>query len=303
VPSAPSGLTATAPSSSGINLGWSAATDDRGVAGYRVERCTGSGCASFIQIATPTGTSYSDSGLTASTSYTYRVRAVDTDNNLGPYSSTASTITLGGPSTGAGLVGAYSFNEGSGSTVRDASGSGNNGAATATTWTASGRFGGALVFNGTGSRVTVNDSPSLRLTSAMTLEAWVYPTTVNGAWRDVIYKGNDNYYLEASSPNSGRSAAGGTYLSSPLYGPTLPLNTWSHLALTYDRVTLRLYVNGTQVASVAASAALATSANPLQIGGDSLYGQSFTGRIDEVRIYNGALTAAQIAADMNSPIQ
>ena len=39
----------------------------------------------------------------------------------------------------------------------------------------------------------------MRLTSAMTLEAWVYPTTVTSAWRDVVYKGDDNYYLMATS--------------------------------------------------------------------------------------------------------
>ena len=42
----------------------------------------------------------------------------------------------------------------------------------------------------------------------MTLEAWVNPTTVNGNWRDVIYKGNDNYYLEATSTNASKPDAG-----------------------------------------------------------------------------------------------
>jgi hypothetical protein len=54
---------------------WTAATDNVGVTGYRVERCAGAGCTNFAQIATPTATSYSDTGLTASTSYSYRVRA------------------------------------------------------------------------------------------------------------------------------------------------------------------------------------------------------------------------------------
>ena len=54
--------------------------------GYRVERCAGAGCATFAQIATPTGTSFSDTGLTASTSYSYRVRAVDAAGNLGAFS-------------------------------------------------------------------------------------------------------------------------------------------------------------------------------------------------------------------------
>ena len=58
------------------------------------------------------------------------------------------------------------------------------------------------MFNGTNARVTVPDAPSLRLTTGMTLEAWVNPSTVTNVWRDVIYKGNDNYYLEATSTNN-----------------------------------------------------------------------------------------------------
>ena len=65
---------------------------------------------------------------------------------------------------------------------------------------------------------------------------------------------------------------------------------------------MRLFVNGTQVASTAKTGALATSTNPLQIGGDSLYGQYFAGLIDEVRVYNVALTAAQIQADLARPV-
>ena len=202
-----------------------------------------------------------------------------------------------------GLVAAYSFDEGSGTTVADASGSGNGGTASGTTWTSSGKFGSALVFNGSSARVTVPDSASLRLTTGMTLEAWVYPTTVSSAWRDVIYKANDNYYLEGTSDNASRPGGGGTFLSSPVYGTAaLTANSWSHLALTYDKVTLRLYVNGVQVASAAATANIATSSNPLQIGGDDIYGQFFSGRIDEVRIYNRALSATEVQTDMNTPV-
>ena len=71
---------------------------------------------------------------------------------------------------------------------------------------------------------------------------------------------------------------------------------------TYDGSTLRLYVNGTQVASTAQTGAIATSTNALQIGGDSLYGQYFAGLIDNVRIYNVALSAAQIQADQTTSI-
>ena len=82
----------------------------------------------------------------------------------------------------------------------------------------------------------------------------------------------------------------------------LSLNTWSHLASTYDGAMLRVYLNGALVASAARSGSILTSANPLQIGGDSIYGQYFQGLIDEVRVYNVPLTQAQIQADMSTPV-
>ena len=65
---------------------------------------------------------------------------------------------------------------------------------------------------------------------------------------------------------------------------------------------MRLYVNGTQVATLAATGNIATSTNPLSIGGDGIYGQYFAGLIDNVRVYNTALTAAQIQTDMTTPV-
>jgi chitodextrinase len=76
-----------------INLAWGAATDNVGVTGYSVERCQGSGCTTFTQVFTLTGTTFSNTGLTAGTSYSYRVRATDAAGNLGGYSNTASATT------------------------------------------------------------------------------------------------------------------------------------------------------------------------------------------------------------------
>ena len=92
-PTAPGGLGASAASSSQINLSWTAASDNVGVTGYRVERCQGAGCTSFAQIATASGTTYSNTGLTGSTSYSYRVRAADAASNLSGYSATATAAT------------------------------------------------------------------------------------------------------------------------------------------------------------------------------------------------------------------
>ena len=277
-------------------------TDNGGAAtGYLVER-QDPGSTNFTQVGTATGTNYFDTGLAGNTNYSYRVRATDAAGNLSGYSTVASATTL---ATTPGLVAAYSFNEGSGTTVADSSGNGNVGTISGATWTGAGQYGSALVFNGTSALVTISNSASLQLTTAMTLEAWVNPSVVNSAWRDLIYKGNDNYYLEGTSTASGVPAGGGTFggANANAYGTAaLPVNAWTHLALTYDGATLRLYTNGVQVSSLAQTGNIATSTNPLQIGGDSFYGQFFQGTIDEVRVYNVALTAAQIQADMNTPI-
>jgi chitodextrinase len=92
-PTAPTNLTATATSTTQINLSWTASTDNVGVTGYKVERCSGAACANFAQIATPTATTFNDTGLTASTSYSYRVRANDAAGNNSGYSNTASATT------------------------------------------------------------------------------------------------------------------------------------------------------------------------------------------------------------------
>ena len=87
-------MAAVATSGSQINLMWMAATDDVGVTGYLVERCQGSGCTAFAQIAAVNGTSFSDTGLSPSTRYSYRVRATDAAGNFGGYSNVASANTL-----------------------------------------------------------------------------------------------------------------------------------------------------------------------------------------------------------------
>ncbi len=151
-----------------------------------------------------------------------------------------------------GLVAAYNFEEGAGSSVADASGNGNTGTLLNTSWSTSGKYGNALSFNGTSARVNIPNAASLQLTSAMTLEAWVRPTTVTSAWRDVIMKGNDNYYLMGTTTSSGRPAVGAIIGGSQgqAFGTsTLSTTTYTHLAATYDGSAVRLFVNGSQVAS------------------------------------------------------
>ena len=211
-----------------------------------------------------------------------------------------------GQAAPAGLVAAWGFEEGAGTSTADASGNGNNGAISAAAWTPLGRFGNALSFNGTSSLVRVAGSPSLNLTSAMTLSAWIRPTAPQSGWRTIIQRQVDAYLLHAGSADGPlRPAGGGTFAGSVDYvaGPTAsPAGAWTHLAVTYDGAALRLYVNGTQVATRARTGTIETNNNPLWIGGNSPYGEHFPGLIDEVRVYNRALTQAAIQTDMNTPI-
>jgi hypothetical protein len=139
----------------------------------------------------------------------------------------------------------------------------------------------------------------------MTLEAWVNPSNLNG-WRTLMIKetsGDLVYGLYAGSQVGGSTRPSAWLGGSDVTGPTqLPLNTWTHVATTYDRVNWRLFINGTQVASKAFTPAIATSTGALRIGGNSIWPEWFGGRIDEVRIYNRALTAAEIMTDRDRRI-
>ena len=98
-PTAPSNLTATPQGTSQINLSWTALTSSIGLANYVVQRCAGVGCSNFAQIGTPTGTSYSDTGLLTGASYSYEVEAIDIEGNVSPFSNIATAVTGSGVST------------------------------------------------------------------------------------------------------------------------------------------------------------------------------------------------------------
>jgi N,N-dimethylformamidase beta subunit-like, C-terminal/Concanavalin A-like lectin/glucanases superfamily/Bacterial Ig domain len=250
-----------------------------------------------------------DTTAAANGSHTLTARARDAAGNQ--TTSAAISVTVSNqPATG--LVAAYGFNEGNGATVADASGSGNAGTTSNTTWAAAGKYGKALSFNGTSSWVTVNDSASLDLTSSLTLEAWVNPTAING-WECLLLKeatgdlayalyGDDNGEDTGGPRQPIVSVRQGSTTSWTPGAAQLSLNTWSHLAATYDGTDLKMYVNGSLGSSRALTGAINVSNGVLRIGGNSIWGEWFNGLIDEVRIYNRALTPTQVQTDMNTAI-
>ena len=169
--------------------------------------------------------------------------------------------------------------------------------------------GGALNFDGTNDYVSVPDAASLDLTNAFTLESWVYPTAyattaaptygIQGfISKNQNASGSSGYFLGMVSGNLSVLMNNGTNINATST-TQVPLNTWSHVAATYDGTTIRLYLNGTQVFTQALSSfILINSTQPLYIGGTGTSGTStwlFKGNMDEARVWNIARSASQIA--------
>jgi len=228
-------------------------------------------------------------------------------NIVAPATATTLTATYR-EVTGAvpGLVARYGFGASSGTVVSDSSGKGNNGTVAGGTWVA-GHTGNALSFNGTSSTVTVPHNATLALTTGMTLQAWVKPTAVDG-WRSILLKergGGLSYGLYANgvaAPNASINTTGNNNDTYADGTAALPTNAWAHVATTYDGTTLRLYVNGVQVAATAHTGPIVDAGGALRIGGNAVWGEYFAGLIDDVRVYSRALTAAEITTDMNTPV-
>jgi Concanavalin A-like lectin/glucanases superfamily len=201
-------------------------------------------------------------------------------------------------------VGAWSFDEAAGKTVADASGNANTGTVSGAS-RVTGRYGKALSFDGVNDMVTVADAASLDLTKAMTVEAWVKPSALGSMWRSVVVKEQASHLSYALYAGNGSSRSSGhvnTGGDNAVAGPTLTLNRWTHLATTWNGSTLSVWVDGKQVASKALTGTAAVSSRALRFGGNTIWNEWFKGQMDDVRIYNRALGATEIAADMATPI-
>ena len=170
---------------------------------------------------------------------------------------------------------------------------------------APGKVGQAFSFNG-GSYVSVPDSPSLSFTSAVTLDAWVNPATLNfsGGFGTVVAKSNylaaRNYGLWVTSSGSVQlsyfnSSGANVYIENTVPGLVSP-GVWTNVAGVIDTVhgVMQVYVNGQLVASQATSGPMVADNVPLTIGADDGGTYFFNGLIDEVQVYNRALAPADV---------
>jgi hypothetical protein len=220
------------------------------------------------------------------------------------------------PSVDGDTVALWHFDESVGTTAYDCSGNGNDGTINGAKWAGptwvDGKFGNALSFDGVDDYVEVGDDVSLNPLE-ITIEAWIkpssWPTTNAVALVTKRTKYGDGYFLfyyEGSTQtiNFDWGGSSGSNRWNTGYAP--PLNTWTHLAVTRDSAGRALYVDGDLYASTPYAGAPASTGAPLRIGCDSRAGYEghypFHGMIDEVRIWNEALTADQITLSYSGSV-
>ena len=203
-----------------------------------------------------------------------------------------------------GLVGHWMFDEGAGTTAADSSGSNNTGTlVNGPVWTPSGKINGGLSFDGVDDFVDVGNPSAIKTLANITVSAWIRPQST--ARQDYITQwgvGGTRHFNLISGITAGKFdffvSINGT--ASPSAGASITSinpGTWYHVVGTYDGANIRLYVNGVQESITAQTGDLLTtsSANLLFGKGSDATSGIITGSIDDVRVYNRALSAADIA--------
>jgi hypothetical protein len=206
-----------------------------------------------------------------------------------------------------GPVASYSFDEDNEETAADASGNGHTATVEGATWTANGRYGGAMEFEASKEDVLkIPASPQLDLDEGFTLEAWVRPSGGDNHSAPLIDKqkgSGHGYFLYEGGSVSDRPAGAASEDQELVHADDpLPARTWSHVALVFTGGRTYLYVDGELVDNGAAEPVV-TEEGELEIGGSTDTSDYFDGRIDEVRVYGRGLSPAEVATDMEAPIQ
>jgi hypothetical protein len=232
--------------------------------------------------------------------------------------------TSGGGCAPVGLAGWWKFDEGSGTTTADSSGNGNTGTLVNNgsglpTWTTSGKINNALVFSTTtntaSNEVDAGNSASLQITGSMTVTAWVYKTASLTFDGRIVYRrdsGTIPFALKTTNDcgqlNFAMEIVNGTAATEPCSKTVVQTNTWYFVTAVYDQSVpiVHIYVNGVlddggngYASPIVVPSSLVASTAHLAIGGDNFTNSGFTGTIDDPRVYNRALSAAEIRALYN----
>ena len=202
-----------------------------------------------------------------------------------------------------GLIAYWRLDDGSGTSAADASGNGRTGTLTGGASFTAGQLVGGVGLDGNDGRIVVAHHSSLSPT-AITVAAWVYPDTWSGTLTTIVSKQANQTGFPAFDFRRTPSAAtlqAALCVGTTNYTATTPADitagSWQHVAFTYDGETIIVYLNtsaGTH--NTTPSGSLAGTTVDLWIGGNPSFssGRYFDGKVDEVRIYNRALSGDDI---------
>jgi hypothetical protein len=207
-----------------------------------------------------------------------------------------------------GLVGSWHLSEGTGILATDSSGENNNGTlVNSPTWT-TGKYGGGLSFNGTNQTVSIPHSSSIKPTSQITISAWVKPTNITtNTYYEIYRKEETDRHLLAFQGNGTilgfGITTGSVYaeLDVSITAGDYTDGNWHHIVATYDGSVKKIYSDGVLIGSANASGAIgATGTATAYIGSLGNSSEFFNGLIDEVRLYNRALSNSEVSDHYNA---
>jgi len=298
-PTSPTNLALQVNSASQINLSWTASTDNVGVTNYKVYRCQGTGCTPTTNISSPTPISFQDTGLTANTSYTYQVSAQDAATNEST-KSTSQQATTQQTTTVPGLVAHYKFD----GDATDSSGNGNHGTLVNGPTFTTGQIGQAINLDGGNDYINVPNSSSFEPASALTVSVWIKADDIAQVNKGIITKRHTdlvdpwNSYIistNASEPKNYSFCITTSSVDICVADTTAITTSWTHIVGVYDGSEMHIYYNGVENATpVSKSGNIDYTSLPLRIGSALTNAAFFNGLIDDVRIYNHALSAQEI---------
>ncbi|WP_269541088.1 LamG-like jellyroll fold domain-containing protein [Cerasicoccus fimbriatus] len=301
-PIAPTNFTASGATATSVSLSWQDNADNE--SGYNLYWATDAKPALPNQQLSTDSSSTLISGLTPDTRYTFWLEAKNAAGTSDDVSATATTSAFEG-SLSIGLISRWKFDEQAGSTAFDSTGFNDAILSGETARTDEAVAGHSISLDGTDDWVEAPHQEEYS-SSAMSVSMWVRPSLADSQPRGLISKRQG---LSASQRCFSIFTHTNSYINLDIGNQRFTTNyslneigTWKHLVMTYDGAqtseNLKLYIDGSQVAeSTISTTSIPSLTCPVTIGTlNTNYGSAFAGQIDEVRIYNRALTVAEVEA-------
>lgn len=201
-------------------------------------------------------------------------------------------------SPGVGVELFCKFDEASGTTTADASGHGLTGTLTGTEGWTTGQVGGAFGFDET-SHFSFGTSSALKLTTSGTIAAWVNPDDLGGGSVGRIFDrsaaGDFGYSFHLISDGDNKLALANEISPETVTSTgTISFAAWQHVAVTWQGTAIAFYIDGAAAGTATMGGGIASASVAALAGQSNAGGEGFDGEIDELGVWNRALTAAEI---------